>query len=144
VLSGTGRIERLEQDSALVRDELAAWEIPVVMPTPADQDGEHLYDHGHSHCDGGRSMTDTGLAAAVFRRELERQLANAQAAGLSHVRITAGALHRQVGGYPGKDHRMPICCDVMRAQMRPGDRVVATPPRGLGASLTIEYRLPRL
>jgi 5-methylcytosine-specific restriction protein A len=88
-------------------------------------------------------MTDTGLTAAAFRRELARQLANAHAAGLSHVRINAGALHRQMGGYPGPDHRMPMCCDVMRAEMRPGDRVVTTPPRGRGASLTIEYRLPR-
>jgi hypothetical protein len=40
VLSGTGRTERLEQDAALVRDELAAWDVPVAMPTPTDQGGD--------------------------------------------------------------------------------------------------------
>jgi 5-methylcytosine-specific restriction protein A len=48
-----------------------------------------------------------------------------------------------VGGYPGENHRMPVCCEVMRSTMAPGDQVVETPPSGKGAALTIRYRLPR-
>jgi hypothetical protein len=38
---------------------------------------------------------------------------------------------------------MPLCCMVMEAEQQAGDRVVQRPPRGAGASLTIEYRIPR-
>ena len=31
----------------------------------------------------------------------------------------------------------------MRSAMRAGDVVIAEPPKGTGASLTIRYRLPR-
>ena len=33
--------------------------------------------------------------------------------GAGHVEINSGELHRAVGGYPGADHRMPMCCDAM-------------------------------
>jgi len=67
-----------------------------------------------------------------------------RAAGFSYVGITAGALHRRVGGYPGTDHRMPVCCAAMRGVMGPSDRIVEQPPSGNGASLLIQYALPRL
>ncbi len=38
---------------------------------------------------------------------------------------------------------MPTCCSVMKQMMQSVDRVVAQPPNGLGASLRIEYVLPR-
>jgi hypothetical protein len=61
------------------------------------------------------------------------------------VDITAGELHRRVGGYPGPNHRMPLCCRVMRDEVDrvEGDRVLNEPPSGQGASLTIRYVLPR-
>lgn len=61
------------------------------------------------------------------------------------VEISAGELHRRVGGYPGPDHRMPICCGVMRAalDLEAGDQIVEEPPSGQGASLRIRYMLPR-
>jgi len=61
------------------------------------------------------------------------------------VEGNAADLHRLVGGYPGHDHGMPICCSVMRSNMAPdaGDIVIAEPPSGQGASLTIPYVLPR-
>jgi 5-methylcytosine-specific restriction protein A len=59
------------------------------------------------------------------------------------VEITAGSLHRVVGGYPGTNHRMPICCQVMYDTMGPDDEVVTSPPSGKGASLRIRYQLPR-
>lgn len=79
----------------------------------------------------------------IFRRTLEREFAKAGRAGLGSVIIRAGDLHRTVGGYPGNKHRMPVCCQVMKSLIRPGDNVLETPRSGAGASLTIEYRLPR-
>ena len=35
--------------------------------------------------------------------------------------IQAGKLHRIVGGYPGQNHRMPMCCSIMRSRMQEGD-----------------------
>ena len=82
--------------------------------------------------------------AVDFRVELRRQLAHAQGRGLRHVDINAGRLHRDVGGYPGPDNRMPNCCQVMRGEMRTGDMfVVGTQLKSDGASLTIRYLLPR-
>jgi 5-methylcytosine-specific restriction protein A len=63
--------------------------------------------------------------------------------GLSKIAVNSGDLHRQVGGYPGPNHRMPMCCAAMRSEMRNGDKIIQSPPKGNGASLTIEYQLPR-
>jgi len=79
-----------------------------------------------------------------FKREIHRIMSEAQNAGKESVVINAGELHRRVGGYPGTNHRMPNCCQVLRAQMLDSaDMVVEAPPSGLGATLTIRYRLPR-
>jgi 5-methylcytosine-specific restriction protein A len=78
-----------------------------------------------------------------FETELRRQLAHAQNLGKSHLNVNAGELHRDVGEYPGRDHRMPVCCDVMVEEMNASDRILTQPPRGRGASLTIRYALPR-
>jgi sarcosine oxidase delta subunit len=79
--------------------------------------------------------------APDFRAALRR--AFEQARGQPFVDVNAGDLHRQVGGYPGPNQRMPNCCSVMRQAMQEGDTIRATPPKGAGASLTIRYRLPR-
>lgn len=78
-----------------------------------------------------------------FRRELQVMFAEGDRSGASSVTVRAGDLHRRVGGYPGRNHRMPVCCEVMRSAMGAGDRVIDEPPSGKGASLTIQYRLPR-
>ncbi len=80
-----------------------------------------------------------------FRNELYRMMLEAMKAGKAFAEINAGELHRRVGDYPGKDHRMPICCDVMRRALAAdaGDVILEQPPRGQGASLTIRYVLPR-
>jgi 5-methylcytosine-specific restriction protein A len=72
---------------------------------------------------------------AIFGRETRN--------GQSSVVVRSGDLHRMVGGYPGNNHRMPVCCAAMRAEMREGDHIVRAPPRGNGANVYIEYRLPR-
>jgi hypothetical protein len=38
---------------------------------------------------------------------------------------------------------MPSCCEAMYAEKRTGDVIIARPPEGMGASLTIRYKLPR-
>jgi len=78
-----------------------------------------------------------------FQEALAARLRHAERSDGSFVEIEAGELHRDVGGYPGPDHRMPVCCLVMTREMRTGDRVVSSPPKGKRASLTIRYRLPR-
>lgn len=78
-----------------------------------------------------------------FRRALSALKKKAAEGGSDILEITAGELHRLVGGYPGAKHRMPVCCSVMRSEMRGPDAIVAAPPKGNGASLRIAYRLPR-
>jgi 5-methylcytosine-specific restriction protein A len=78
-----------------------------------------------------------------FTDELKKILVDAEQRGLPNIQVNAGNLHRRVGGYPGPNHRMPMCCSAMRAMMRDGDIIVQTTPSGNGASITIEYRLPR-
>ena len=79
-----------------------------------------------------------------FLSELRSQFRRAQDRGARYVTINAGELHRRVGGYPSRGgHRMPLCCDVMYRERRNGDEVIAAPPKGKGASLTIRYGLPR-
>ena len=38
--------------------------------------------------------------------------------------VQSGKLHRIAGGYPGKNHRMPVCCAVMRNKMKEGDKIL--------------------
>ena len=80
--------------------------------------------------------------AEEFRRTLQNLKDKAIATGKVELVISAGELHRLVGGYPSKGaHRMPMCCSVMRQQMRTGDIIVTEPPKGAGVSLRIRYRL---
>ena len=80
---------------------------------------------------------------ADFAFELGQEIGKAEGAGASHVDINAGDLHRAVGGYPGHDHRMPVCCEVMRARMATRDTLLSEPPKKDGAIVTIRYVLPR-
>ena len=83
------------------------------------------------------------LLFATVTARLKVQLYRAQKRGLQHIDIKASELHRRVGGYPGQSHRMPSCCEAMYAEKRDGDVIIARPPEGKGASLTIRYKLPR-
>lgn len=78
-----------------------------------------------------------------FRVELRAQLRRAQRQGRPHAEINAGELHRVIGSYPGPSHRMPMCCEAMRQEMRHCDEVVFKPDGGKGASLTVRYVLQR-
>ena len=78
-----------------------------------------------------------------FREALDTAFAHAERLGKCSIEVRAGDLHRQVSGYPGPTHQMPQCCRSMKAAMVSGDRIVESPPKGAGANLVIEYRLPR-
>lgn len=79
----------------------------------------------------------------AFEAALNHWLATANVLGFAAVEVTAGALHRRVGDYPGPNHRMPSCCNAMRRVMTDGDVLVSEPECGAGASLTVRYVLPR-
>jgi len=80
-----------------------------------------------------------------FREELSSIFQEAVGENRSRVEVNAGELHRRVGDYPGPNHRMPLCCSVMREAFNSsaGDVIVEEPPSGKGAKLTIKYVLPR-
>ena len=78
-----------------------------------------------------------------FRAELRKQLRAAEQRELEFIDINSGQLHRNVGGYPGQNHRMPMCCEIMYGEKQESDQVRNAPPKGKGATLTIRYKLPR-
>lgn len=83
--------------------------------------------------------------AADFRMEMYRIMYDAMRDGRETVEINSGELHRRVGGYPGANHRMPVCCQVMKGAYAQdaGDVIVEEPTSGQGANLTIRYVLPQ-
>ena len=83
------------------------------------------------------------INTALVERALRTQLVRSQASGAKYVDINSGELHRDLGDYPGPNHGMPIVCNVMRRLMNAADKVVSTPPKGNGASLTVRYMFPR-
>jgi len=91
-----------------------------------------------------RTKTDVQPTATVnadtFRNALSEIFSESRG---SFVDVTSGDLHRLVGGYPGKHHNLPTCCNVMTSAMQSGDTILAKPPKGRGATLTIRYILPR-
>ena len=77
--------------------------------------------------------------AETFRNELKKMLIEAKDQGEKYIDVKSGDLHRQVGDYPGKNHKMPSCCSVMKSAMKTNDEILESPPSGKGASLVIRY-----
>jgi hypothetical protein len=80
------------------------------------------------------------------KQELETKLRSAGAGAQSRKKqldVNAGE-HQDVGDYPSRDHRMPVCCDTIIEKMKNRKRSNRdTAPKGHGGSLTIRYRLSR-
>lgn len=76
-----------------------------------------------------------------FENELKAILAEAKAKGLPFLAVRSSILHEKVGSYPGKDHLMPACCNMMRKVMKDKDVILKQPPKGNGANLEIKYYL---
>jgi hypothetical protein len=82
--------------------------------------------------------------AEEFREQLLEIFRVAEERRLELVVVNSRELHRKIGGYPNRgNHRMSVCCGVMRSAMRRGDLIVNQPLKGKGANLTIEYEIPR-
>ena len=83
--------------------------------------------------------------AAEFKRALIDAMHQTELKGQRFLDITAGELHATVGGFPGCQHRMPMCCRVIRMQASEGwgDLIVKESTIRKGATLRIRYRLPR-
>jgi hypothetical protein len=82
--------------------------------------------------------------AEDFRVILRARMRGAEDISETAIEINSGQLHREVGGYPRQNHRMPMCCAVMISEMSAADAILHEPPKKQGASLTIRYKLPRL
>jgi hypothetical protein len=76
-----------------------------------------------------------------FQNRLLAILNGARQTGRSYVDVESGNLHKEVGGYPDPNHRMPVCCEVMRRLMRAGDSVVKEPTSEQAATLIIRYNV---
>ncbi len=81
--------------------------------------------------------------ASDFQVQLDKIFHDAIERGLPYLDVRSGDLHRQVGGYPASNHRMPVCCVVMRKNMKAEDAVLYEPPKGSGATLQVRYIIPR-
>jgi 5-methylcytosine-specific restriction protein A len=81
--------------------------------------------------------------AEDFERQLFELIRNAREQRQQFIDVVSGELHRQVGGYPANDgnHRMPVCCEVMKNIMQDGDEILYSPDSGQGATLRIRYHL---
>ena len=55
------------------------------------------------------------------------------------IELVSGDIHRELGGYPDPNHRMPSCCNAMRNLMSNDDEVLYSPKKGNGATLKIRY-----
>ena len=76
-----------------------------------------------------------------FIKEIQKLKQEAKTKGLEYVDIVSGDVHRTLGGYPGKNHRMRICCEVMYEMMGVKDEVLNAPASTYGATVEIRYYL---
>ena len=76
-----------------------------------------------------------------FQNRLMAILNAARQSGKGYIEVQSGHLHTQVAANPQVNASMPVCCEVMRHMMRPGDLIVKEPPSGDDATLMIRYNV---
>ena len=74
-----------------------------------------------------------------FQKCLDIILEIAKNNNLSFIDVKSSELHRLVGGYPSQDHRMPVCCNVMRETMPKSNEELPNSLKKDGATLQIRY-----
>ncbi|WP_147532283.1 HNH endonuclease [Bacillus marasmi] len=84
---------------------------------------------------------NTTPTAEDFSKEIERLIAIARDEGKSFIELVSADIHKNVGGYPSRNHRMATCCTIMYSLMNSRDEIISAPPKGKGASLKIRYYL---
>ena len=67
-----------------------------------------------------------------FQNQLMAILNGARQSGQSYIDVESGNLHQRVGGHANSNHKMPVCCEVMRRMMRVGDSVLSETTSGTG------------
>ena len=78
-----------------------------------------------------------------FKAAIEYLFENAKKKDRKTITIKAGDLHESVVGSRSTPNRMPSCCSAMNSFFKSKDRIIYKPPKGKGANLEIEYKLPR-
>lgn len=76
-----------------------------------------------------------------FLAEIQRLKTIARNEDKSFIELVSADIHKNVGGYPSKNHRMATCCTTMYSLMNSRDEIISSPPKGKGASLKIRYYL---
>lgn len=71
-----------------------------------------------------------------FTKFIQNKINNSNA---DYIDIVSGDIHREVGGYPAPNHRMPSVCDAMYDLMKDNDKILSAPKSGKGATLKIRY-----
>lgn len=77
-----------------------------------------------------------------FQNELDSIFDRAMEEEKTYIDVNSGELHKKVGGYPGHNHRLPLCCKTMKNNLKEKDIIIKQPPSGQGV-LIIRYQLPR-
>lgn len=71
-----------------------------------------------------------------FEKYIDSRISQIQS---DYIDLISGEIHRTLGQYPGTNHRMPICCEVMYEKMNDDDKILHAPPKRKGATLKIRY-----
>ena len=80
--------------------------------------------------------------ARDFRYELHSRMLRKHHDGEPYLETTSKHLAKAAGDvYPEPNHRMPVCCAVMKQEIQEGDEIICVPPSGQGATLKIRYKL---
>jgi hypothetical protein len=115
----------------------------------------HRKEHAEARCEQRASTRNVAkvrekatseLDAAMttqsndFRAALRKRFLDAQRRGQSTLDVSAADLCREAGRQSEDD--AAACCAVMRAAMGLRDRIVESPSKGDGDTLTVRYMLP--
>lgn len=79
------------------------------------------------------------LRTKDFEKAIKEKIDLAYCTNKKYIEIKAGDLHRELGGYPGCNHRMPCCCNAMKKFFKQEDEIIYEPPKKRGANLKIRY-----
>jgi len=87
-----------------------------------------IIDRKFASSDSKLRGSKINVTGAVIERKLKDNLKKAKKMGKTELTVVSKELHNEVvkeGGfdniYPGPNHRIPVCCSVMRKLKRPGD-----------------------
>ncbi len=115
------------------------WQTPAAAPAPARERGR---PQPVAAAPAPAPRKASAPTAEAFAAELKRRLTDGQASGKAHIHVSAFDLHRSIAPYPAPNHRMPLCCQVMRAAMRDGDQALTQAEKD-GPELLVRYTFPR-